>query len=225
MGKNGTLPAVVTLPDHVRSGFGAQTLMWLPLCCWGFFYIYIFFTYWVCCAVFFNRPESWADLLKMPKHVIQKHFCFLPCGFLGPFKAPWVLIPFVFVQCCAFDLCCAQLYSPLIIMCLSYLKKARRHVSEVSCILWSFYPGFYRWCFRKRRTKRKHYPWRYFIICKFYKLLLSLCHCVPAQSNHNPSHSWRFDISVVVVCWHCWWSGRQEVQSKLVSLFLFLLVS
>lgn len=124
-----------------------------------------------------------------------------------------------FVQCCAFDLCCAQLYSPLIIMCLSYLKKARRHVSEVSCILWSFYPGFYCWCFRKRRTKRKHYPWRYFIIGKFYKLLLSLCHCVPAQSNHNLSHSWRFYISVVVVCWHCWWSGRQEVQSKLVSLF------
>lgn len=190
------------------------------------FFLYIYSSPIECvCAVFFDRPESWADLLKillkMPKNVIQKHFYFLPCGFLGPFKAPWVLIPFVFVQCCAFDLCCAQLYSPLIIMCLSYLKKARRHVSEVSCILWSFYPGFYRWCFRKRRTKQKHYPWQYFIICKFYKLLLSLCHCVPAQSNHNPSHSWRFDISVVVVCWHCWWSGQQEVQSKLGSFFFF----
>lgn len=153
-------------------------------------------------------------LLKMPKHVIQKHFCFLPCGFLGPFETPWVLIPFVFVQCCAFDLCCAQLYSPLIIMCLSYLKKARRHVSEVSCILWSFYPGFYCWCFRKRRTKRKHYPWRYFIICKFYKLLLSLCHCVPAQSNHNLSHSWRFYISVVVV-----WTTGSPVQAGFPFFF------
>lgn len=33
------------------------------------------------------------------------------------------LFPFVCVQCCAFDLCCAQLFSPLIIRCLSYLKK------------------------------------------------------------------------------------------------------
>lgn len=93
--KRKNLPVAVAQP-----GLRAQTLTWL-------------LSFWLC-AVFFSATWSREQtvLLKTPKCVIEEHFFppFPHCS-LDLCKAPWVLFPFVRVQCCAFDLCCAQLFS------------------------------------------------------------------------------------------------------------------
>lgn len=59
---------------------------------------------------------------------------------LGLFKAPWVSFPFVCVQCCAFDLCCAQLFSLLSYGASHTLKKPRgthlRYNIEMRSLAW-----------------------------------------------------------------------------------------
>lgn len=125
------------LPDIVQSG--------LKLWCDDFVFIcfFVFFLSTVCCAVFIlliwvvSRPRA-------AKNAQTSHWGALLFFFPPSLVVLWAfakhlgcLFPFVCVQCCAFDLCCAQLFSPLIIRCLSYLKKkkARGHLPEERCIM------------------------------------------------------------------------------------------
>lgn len=87
--------------------------------------------------------------------------------------------------------------------------------------VYSFYLGFY--CVSVRGEPNWTITLGIILLYINWKQLLSLCHCFGAKSNHSPLHSWRFKISAVVVCWHYWWSGQQEVQSRQVSLFCLYL--
>ncbi len=178
-------------PWRVQSGLRAQTLMWLLLCSFVFIPLDGVSCSFVLLIWVVSRPCA---AKKCPN--VSLRSTFLPCS-LGLCKAPWVLFPFVCVQCCAFDLCCAQLFSPLIIRCLSYLKKARRHRPEVKCIMWSsvcFLLLVFQW--EASQTN----PLSPFIILCFVMQtendyqLLSLCHCFWAKSTHNPLHLWTVKI-------------------------------
>lgn len=127
--KNCTL-AVVMLSDCVQ--VRAQTLMWLLLlCCF-----WLFFLSTVCRAVILCQSESWADcvLLKMPKRLIEEHFS-------SPFVVLWAFAKHLG---CRFPssvssvvplTCVVHSCSPLLSWrCLSYLKKAQRHLPEVWCV-------------------------------------------------------------------------------------------
>lgn len=114
-------------PWSCSVGLRAQTLMWLLLC---FFFSFFPLDCVLCSFILL----IWVVSRRRAAGNAQTSrwgALFLPCCFLGLCEAPWVLFPFVCVRCCAFDLCCAQLFSPLIMRCLSYLKKARRHLPEV----------------------------------------------------------------------------------------------
>lgn len=71
----------------------------------------------------------------MPKRLIEEHF-FLPCCSLGLCKAPWVLFPLRLCPVlCLWPVLCTVV-SPLIMRCLSYLKKKPRGTwPEVQCIM------------------------------------------------------------------------------------------
>lgn len=94
-----------------------QTLMWWL--CFGPFSSTV--------VQFLPESESWADVS------LKSTFISSLIVLWAFAKHPGCSFPFVCVQCCAFDLCCAQLFSLLIIRCLSSLKKARRLWSEVKC--------------------------------------------------------------------------------------------
>lgn len=153
--------------------------------------------------------ERTARCSKTPKRVIEKHF-FLPGCSLGLCKAPWVSFPFfVCVRCCAFDLCCAQLFP--------HLKKARRPLPEVWCLTL----GLYCSCFSERQTNKP-------IIVPL--LSLSLLRRLKTENQLFLCHRFELNQPTIQNCvWNRWGfsaqsDGRkQEDRSKQVSLLCFYL--
>lgn len=130
----------------------------------------------------FDSAESWAErvLLKKP---IEEH-CFLPC-FSGPLQSTLgVVSPSSVSSVVPFDLCCAQLFSPLIMRCSHTLKKAQRHPPEVKWSLACFLLLVFQWEASQTNPPSLHYLLWYL---QNDDQLLSLCHRFWAKSTHNPS--------------------------------------
>lgn len=156
----------------------------LKLWC-DFFFVVYFISPLACVSCSFDSAESWAErvLLKKPKGLIEEH-CFLPC-FSGPLQSTLgVVSPSSVSSVVPFDLCCAQLFSPLIMRCSHTLKKAQRHPPEVKWSLACFLLLVFQWEASQTNPPSLHYLLWYL---QNDDQLLSLCHRFWAKSTHNPS--------------------------------------